>query len=150
MSTTPPPDPTFTVFTEIGIISQLSQNALERALPDGLRMAHFNVLTHFVRRGGQSQNPTELAKAFQVTKGAMTNTLNRLSARGLVKISADPKDGRGKCVFITDAGRAMHGRALAAITPVMQQTLSTFGPAEFKAALPFLTRLRETLDSARN
>ncbi|PHS22942.1 MAG: MarR family transcriptional regulator [Robiginitomaculum sp.] len=149
MSTSPPPDPTFTVFTEIGIISQLSQNALERALPDGLRMAHFNVLTHFVRRG-QSQNPTELAKAFQVTKGAMTNTLNRLSGRGLVQIRANANDGRGKRVFITDAGRAMHGRALAAITPVMHEALSTFGQAEFEAALPFLARLRETLDSARD
>jgi len=149
MSTSPDPDPTFTVFTEIGIISQLSQNALERALPDGLRMAHFGVLTHFVRRG-QCQSPTELAKAFQVTKGAMTNTLNRLSARDLVQISADPKDGRGKRVFITDAGRAMHGRALNAITPVMHEALSAFDKTEFKAALPFLTRLRETLDSARD
>ncbi len=137
------------VFTEIGIIHQLSQNAMERTLPDGLRMAHFGVLTHFVRRD-EPQSPTDLAHAFQVTKGAMTNTLNRLSARGLVRISADPGDGRAKLVCITEAGKAMHARALRAITPLLQQTLSPFTSADFENALPFLTRLRETLDQARN
>ncbi len=149
MSIPPDPDPTFAVFTEIGIISQLSQNALERALPDGLRMAHFGVLSHFLRRD-TAQSPTELARAFQVTKGAMTNTLSRLSARGLISMTADPQDGRGKQVCITDAGVAMHGRALAAITPVMQQALSSFSVEEFADALPFLVRLREVLDAARD
>ncbi|MDQ7017945.1 MAG: MarR family transcriptional regulator [Robiginitomaculum sp.] len=137
------------VFTEIGIIHQLSQNALERTLPDGLRMAHFGVLTHFMRRD-EPQSPTHLAHAFQVTKGAMTNTLNRLSARGLVRIIADPRDGRAKLVCITEAGKAMHARALNAIMPFLQQTLSTFDQEEFESALPFLTRLRETLDRARD
>ncbi len=139
----------FAVFTEIGIINQLGQTMLERALPDGLRMAHFGVLTHFVRRGGY-ESPTGLARAFQVTKGAMTNTLNRLSKRGLVAITPDPDDQRAKRVEITDAGRAMHARALQAITPVMQQALSSFTGDEFTAALPFLSRLREALDSARD
>ena len=137
------------VFTEIGIIHQLSQNALERNLPDGLRMAHFGVLTHFLRRD-EPQSPTHLAHAFQVTKGAMTNTLSRMAARNLVHIVADPSDGRAKLVSITDAGRAMHARALTAITPVLHQTLSAFTAAEFETALPFLSRLRETLDQARH
>jgi DNA-binding MarR family transcriptional regulator len=149
MNTPPEPDPVFAVFTEIGIIHQLSQTALERALPDGLRMAHFGVLTHFVRRGGQ-QSPTQLASAFQVTKGAMTNTLKRLSTRGLVSITTDPDDGRGKQVQITPAGKAMHRRALTAISPLMQSTLLDFTTEAFEAALPFLSQLRETLDTARD
>lgn len=149
MSNTKDQSAAIRVFTEIGIIHQLSQNALERNLPDGLRMAHFGVLTHFVRRD-EPQSPTELSKAFQVTKGAMTNTLNRLSTRGLVRIMADPHDGRAKLVSITEAGKAMYTRALSAITPLLYQTLSALSEEEFEAALPFLTRLRETLDQARN
>jgi len=149
MSNTKDQSAAIRVFTEIGIIHQLSQNALERTLPDGLRMAHFGVLTHFVRRD-EPQSPTHLAHAFQVTKGAMTNTLNRLSARGLVHIEADPRDGRAKLVCITEAGKTMHARALAAITPHLNQTLSAVSQEEFESALPFLIRLRETLDQARD
>jgi len=149
MSNTKDQSAAIRVFTEIGIIHQLSQNALERTLPGGLRMAHFGVLTHFVRRD-EPQSPTHLARAFQVTKGAMTNTLNRLSARDLVRIAADPNDGRAKLVCITKAGKAMYTRALAAITPHLRQTLSAVSQEEFDAALPFLIRLRETLDRARD
>ncbi|MEQ1783915.1 MAG: helix-turn-helix domain-containing protein, partial [Hyphomonadaceae bacterium] len=87
----------FRLFTEIGIINQLSSNRLERELPDGMSLAQFGVLNHFVRLGGQWA-PTRLARAFQVTKGAMTNTLQRLEAQGLVKVVPDPKDARAKLV----------------------------------------------------
>ncbi len=139
----------FNFFTELGIIDQLVQSALERALPDGLRMAHFGVLTHFISQGGQ-QSPTHLANAFQVTKGAMTNTLNRLSTRDLVNIISDPEDGRAKLVSITKEGKAMHARAVGSITPMMYEMLAPVEVEEFATALPFLTRLREVLDAARD
>ena len=87
--------PDVRVMTEIGIIAQLSQARLERNLPDGLSAAQFGVLIHFSRRGGR-ESPARLASAFQVTKGAMTNTLQRLEARGFVAIVGDPDDGRRK------------------------------------------------------
>ncbi len=93
----------FDFFTEIGIIAQLSQSRLQQALPGGLKLSHFTVLNHFARRGGE-QSPAELARAFQVTKGAMTNTVQRLAARGLVAVRPDPRDGRAKLVSPTPAG----------------------------------------------
>ncbi|MCE3289998.1 MAG: MarR family transcriptional regulator, partial [Caulobacter sp.] len=80
--------PDVSVLTEIGIISQLSNAALERSLPEGMSAAQFGVLTHFMRRGGE-KSPAQLAKAFQVTKGAMTNTLQRLEAQGFVRVVGD-------------------------------------------------------------
>ena len=77
--------PDVQVFTEIGIIDQLTTARLERSLPDGMSVAQFKVLTHFCRRGG-AETPAQLARAFQVTKGAMTNTLQRLEAQGFVDI----------------------------------------------------------------
>ena len=93
----------FKVFNEIGIIHQLGSTAFEKTLPDGLKISQFSVLNHFVRLGDDS-TPLQLANAFQVTKGAMTNTLKRLLDRELITIRPDPKDGRRKRVFITEKG----------------------------------------------
>ena len=136
------------VFTEIGIIDQLVTNSLERVLPKGLSQAQFGVLIHFARRGGQ-ETPAQLAKAFQVTKGAMTNTLQRLEAQGFVDIVPDAADGRKKLVSITPAGLDAHDAGLMAMRPQMESLREAFTEAEFAAALPFLTALRLWLDENR-
>jgi len=139
----------FGVMTEIGIISQLTNAALERALPDGLRLAHFVVLHHLSRLGG-TWSPNRLARAMQVTKGAMTNTIGKLENRGFIKVSPDPEDGRGKLVTLTPAGQAMRDQALSLSGPVFSSLLEEFERKDFDQALPFLSRLRANLDKARN
>lgn len=142
-------DPTiFQLLNEIAIIEQLSRNALERVLPDGLRQPHFAVLNHLVRLG-DGKSPIALARAFQTAKAAMTNTLQRLEARGLIRLEPDPKDGRGKRVFLTEAGREMRERAVAAVGPMMAALADTLPEAEASALLPPLRRLRAHLDAAR-
>ena len=139
----------FTLFNEIGIIDQLARARLERALPDGLRAPHFIVLNHLVRLG-DGKSPVALARAFQVTKGAITNTLQRLEARGLVALSADPDDGRAKRVTLTAAGRRMREQAIAQLGPAFADLGPVASPAEIEAALPFLRRIRAHLDRARD
>lgn len=96
------PDPSlFAVFNEIGIISQLSNTAFERVLADGMTVSQFSLLNHLVHLG-DGKNPSSLANAFQVTRGAMTNTLGKLEKRGCVDVRSDAEDGRGKKVFITE------------------------------------------------
>lgn len=141
--------PIFNFFNEIGIIDQLAQTLLERALPDKLKMSHFGVLNHFARLGGE-QGPAELARAFQVTKGAMTNTIQRLNDRGLVKVKPDPSDGRGKLVRITDKGLRVRAKAIEAIAPELRELEGQFGAQKFQKALPFLQELRIYLDRARD
>lgn len=136
------------VFTEIGVIDQLVTNSLERVLPPGLSHAQFSLLIHFARRGGQ-ESPAQLAKAFQVTKGAMTNTLQKLAAQGFIRIEDDAADGRRKLVSITPEGLAAHDRGLIAMRPRMEALRSAFTDAEFAAALPFLRALRTWLDENR-
>ncbi len=139
----------FKVFTEIGIIEQLARTHLERQLPDGLKLSHFGVLNHFARRGG-TQSPASLASAFQVTKGAMTNTIQRLEARGLIDVRGNPRDGRAKLVSLTPAGSQARREAVAAVAPLVAELEKTFSTEEFSAALPFLQRLRIYLDEARD
>lgn len=143
-------DIAFETFNEIGIIAQLSGAAFERVLPEGLSLAGFGVLNNFVRLGREAQRPSQLARNFQVTKGAMTNTLQRLEAAGFITLSPDPDDGRGKIARITRAGRAAREKAIAQMAPVTLEFLSVFPGAELKKMLPTLTRLRKALDAARD
>lgn len=138
----------FRLFNEIGIIAQLSGNRLERVLPDGMSLAQFSVLNHFCRLGG-AWSPTRLAAAFQVTKGAMTNTLQRLEAQGFVTIRADEEDTRAKIVEITDAGRSAREAAIRATGPIIMELAGLIPLADVKAALPFLEFVRKTLDENR-
>jgi|SRR5215217_5522863 len=148
MAPLPKERPDVRVMTEIAIIEQLTRNRLERRLPDGLSGAMFGVLTHFMRRGGQ-ESPAQLAGAFQVTKGAMTNTLQRLEARGLVAVVGDEADGRRKLVSLTAAGAATYDDAVTRLRPDLEAMREAFTDGEFVAALPFLTALRTWFDENR-
>lgn len=136
------------VFGAIAGIEPLSRQRIERALPNGLSAASFSVLGHFARRGAV-EGPAELAAALGVTKGAITNTLQRLEAQGLVMVADDPDDGRRKRVSLTVAGGRAHNDCLAALRPDMEAMRRAFSEAEFDAALPFLQRLRTWLESQR-
>jgi len=139
----------FKVFNEIGIINQLGSTAFEKTLPDGLKISQFGVLNHFVRVGDGS-TPLQLANAFQVTKGAMTNTLKRLLARELITVSPDPEDGRKKRVFITPKGRITRDQCIQGAVPLFDTLKNQLNEHEFKRAIPFLQKLREILDEQRN
>ena len=106
------------------------------------------MLTHFCRRGGV-ETPAQLARAFQVTKGAMTNTLQRLEAQGFVDIVPDQTDGRRKLVSLTAKGAAAYEEAIAALRPYYVDLREAFTDAEFEAAIPFLKALRVWLDENR-
>ena len=138
----------FEFFNEIGIINQLASNRFERALPKGLTLSQFSVLNNFARLGG-TRTPAQLADAFQVTKGAMTNTLKKLALRGCIDIQPDPADGRSKIVTVTDAGLALRETALqAAFTELAD--IGDMVDADW--VVEVLTRLREVrsaLDEAR-
>ena len=135
-------------FNEIGIIEQLARNRVERRLPYGLKISQFSVLNHFVRLQRVS-SPARLAAAFQVTKGAMTNTLARLENLGFVEIRPDESDGRAKLVDITDAGVAAHGECIAAFAPDFVEFVEHIGIERVEAALPLLEEVRKYLDENR-
>lgn len=140
--------PDIKVFAEIGMIEHLMRTTISRALPKGASYAQWEVLTHFSRRG-DGETPAELAAALQLTKGAITNTLQRMEAQGLAELTADPHDGRKKRIRITPAGHAAYADMLRRVRPHLDQLRDGFTEAEFEAALPFLRALRVWLDENR-
>jgi DNA-binding MarR family transcriptional regulator len=139
----------FEFLNEIGIIEQLSSNRFQRLLPEGLSVAGFTVLNHFVRLQKQEDSPANLARAFQVTKGAMTNTLARLEALGLIDVKGDPSDGRAKRVSMTEAGFKMRNNILALLEPELNFILARIGAENLAKALPVLRETRTLLDENR-
>jgi DNA-binding MarR family transcriptional regulator len=140
----------FQALSEIAIIGHLADTALGQTLPPELSVAGFGVLNHFARLKVESESPARLARAFQVTKGAMTYTLGRLEEMKYVKIEPDPDDGRGKVVSVTRAGEKAREAAIARVNPGMCALLQVLPGSEFARALPFLVKLRQVLDAARD
>lgn len=139
----------FSFFNEVGIIEQLSRALFEARLPDGFLASHFSVLNHLIRvRDGQT--PLVLARAFQVPKTTMTHTLSILEKHSLIEMRPNPKDGRSKCVWLTDAGRDFRNNAIAAMGPSLEGFAKKHPPAYIENLVPKLTEIRQFLDAERD
>jgi DNA-binding MarR family transcriptional regulator len=134
------------LFSEIFMADQLARNRLSRALPKGMELSHFSVLNHLAHSNVE-RSPAQLARAFHVTRGAMTNTLNKLEWAGHVHIRPDWDDARRKFVAISPAGRAARDTALQAITPIIAEVVEAIGTDKVKSTLPVLRGIRERLDA---
>jgi DNA-binding MarR family transcriptional regulator len=141
--------PDIQIFTEIGIIAQLTRVNVAKKLPDGVNYAQFEVLQHLARTG-DGQTPAEIARALQLTKGAITNSLQRMQAAGYLVVLADVADGRKKRVKLTRQGIDLKGDILKRIKPNTDALRDGFTEGEFRDALPFLKALRAFLDDMRS
>jgi DNA-binding MarR family transcriptional regulator len=83
----------------------------------GLEAYEFDVLTALRRAGPPYElTPGRLLRETLVGSGTMTNRLDRLESRGLVRRRPDPEDGRGVRVRLTTRGQA---RVDAAVTDLL-------------------------------
>lgn len=139
----------FSLFIEIAKINQLSRALMDSQLPDGFLTSHFGVLNHLmsVQNG---QTPLELTRAFQVPKTTMTHTLSGLEKHKLVDFRSNPKDGRSKCVWVTDAGRDFIGNALVKVEPELTRFLAHLSTDHLTSLVTDLTHIRKLLDVDRD
>jgi DNA-binding MarR family transcriptional regulator len=95
------------------VLSRVSRLArhLDRARREAfhehdLQLWEFDVLSALRRSGPPYRlSPGVLLTQTLVTSGTMTNRIDRLTERGLVRREPDPHDRRGVLVVLTDAGR---------------------------------------------
>ena len=133
------------LFAEVLIADQLSRNLISKALPRGMQISHFSVL-NLLAHINEERTPAELAAAFHLTRGAMTNTLSRLEWAGHIHIRPDWDDARRKLVAISPAGRAARDAAIAAFMPLIADVVRGIGPDRVRATLPVLRELRLRLE----
>lgn len=132
------------LFSELLTAEQLARNRMSKALPKGMEISHFSVLNHLAHIN-EERSPAQLAQAFHLTRGAMTNTLNKLEWAGYVHIRPDWDDARRKMVSISPSGRAARDAAIASVSPIIAAIVSEIGPEKVRAMLPVLRDLRQRL-----
>jgi DNA-binding MarR family transcriptional regulator len=144
MAAEPEDHPDVQVFDEIRYIEHLVRTAIARKLPVGLTYPQFEVMNLLSRRG-DGVTPLAIARALQMTKSGLTNTMQRLAARKLIDVENCQSDGRRKRIWLTAEGRTAYIQCMVAIRPRMDRLRDGFTQKEFRDALPFLKALRTWL-----
>ena len=98
------------VMTLYRSFSRQATRALE---PLELELWEYDVLSALRRQGEPYALPaTGLARETDLSSGAMTNRIDRLEKRGLVRRKPDPHDRRGVNVSLTAKGRKLIDKAI--------------------------------------
>src|SRR5687768_8399530 len=107
----------------------------------------FDVLAA-LRRSGEPYrlSPGQLVAQTMVTSGTMTNRIDRLAGRGLVRRLPDPADGRGVMVRLEDSGRRVADAALADLLQIERGVLAVLDPGEHERLAGLLRELLTTFD----
>ena len=131
-----------TLFSEIFMADQLARARLAKVLPKGMELSHFSVLNHLANVKSD-RTPAQLARAFHVTRGAMTNTIGKLEWAGHVHVRPDWDDARRKFVSISPSGIKARDSALNSIAPVIQDVVKSIGTDDAKRILPVIREMRK-------
>ena len=133
------------LLSEIATIEQIARNKLDKALPKDLNISSFSVLNHF--SGSKAEKtPLQLARSFHVTKGAMTNTLNKLEKLGYIHIRPDWNDARKKLISVSQSGVDARNYAIKSIKPILDEIIQKTELVTKKSFLGDLRSFRETIE----
>jgi DNA-binding MarR family transcriptional regulator len=136
------------------VLSRITRLArhLDRARRQAFAAHHletweFDVLAALRRSGKPYElSPGRLLRETLVTSGTMTNRVDRLAARGLVRRAPDPADRRGVLVQLTDSGRTRVDAALSALLTNERALLTGLGAADRKRLASLLRALVRPFD----
>ena len=84
---------------------RLRRGVLDNLTGYDLDLEGFDVIMTLRRQGrNQALSPSALAKEMMLSTSAMTNRLDRLEKRGLIRRTRDPEDRRGLKIVLSDEG----------------------------------------------
>ena len=137
------------LFGEISAIDHLLKVKLSKSLPIGMEFSHFTIL-NYITTMETEKTPAQLARSFNLTKGAITNTLNKLSKMGYIHVRPDWDDGRSKLISVSQAGKRARDSAVDSIEPILNELMKFMGTEKTKSIIPFLRDLRILLNNEQN
>lgn len=136
------------IVCELLFVNQLARDKLSKLLPSGMELSQFLVLLHIAQLDGET-GPARLADAFNVTRGAMSNTLSRLERQGLITVRPDPTDARRKFIGLSNSGQVTLDEVFGGIRPAFEPILENKAPTDLDMSLALLADIREGLETRR-
>lgn len=142
-------------FSPLEVLSRVARLArhLDRARREAFRRSdleswEWDVLSA-LRRGGEPYqlSPKQLLQQTLVSSGAMTNRIDRLVGRRLVRREPDPADRRSVLVTLTDEGRTRVDAAITRLVDAESLLLDALAPAERARLATLLRRLSIGFDA---
>lgn len=112
----------------------------------GLTPSQFDIIATLGNTAGMSFR--ELGEKTLITKGTLTGVVDRLEAKGLVRRTASPSDGRSQIVQLTRTGEAFFARVFPAHLAYVEQVFSDFSQHDMDTAETALRRLRAAFAAA--
>jgi len=97
--------------------------------------------------------PIAMARELSVDPAALTRSLNRLEAKGLIRRERSLADRRVVHLYLTDEGRQVAEHVPGVLANVLNAHLHGFSHPEWQQLLELLTRMQrngEALKAARN
>jgi len=122
------------------VFQKVDRASVEHLRAWGLSVAQFDVLAQVGAAEGITQQ--ELAQSLLVTKGNVTQLLDRMEASGWIRRC---QEGRCNRLALTDEGRRLYADVVPAQEDLITRLFATIPPAERAALLATLRRLDHAL-----
>ena len=136
------------VLSRVGRLSRHVDRARKAAFAaSDLELWEFDVLSALRRAGAPYRlSPKALLQQTLVSSGTMTNRIDRLVERKLVTRDADPHDGRGILVSMTETGRERVDAAIRLLLVAESELLDRLPKADQERLSALLRKLSLDFD----
>ena len=142
-------------FSPLQVLSRVGRLArhLERArrtafAASDLELWEFDVLSALRRAGKPYQlSPKQLLQQTLVSSGTMTNRIDRLVGRRLVRREADPADGRSVLVTMTEDGKTRVDAAITRLVDAEAELLGVLSRGDRERLAGLLRKLSLSFDA---
>ncbi|MDO5746570.1 MAG: MarR family transcriptional regulator [Actinomycetaceae bacterium] len=136
------------IFSRITRIDRILSLKRRRAFAEhNLEEWEFDVLSSLRRCGDKpALTPGALMSELLVSSGTMTNRINRLEAKDLVRRQPDPSDKRGVLVVLTPDGRTCVDAAIQSLVVCEKQMLNDFSQTDLRVLRTHLRNLLMSLE----
>jgi MarR family transcriptional regulator, lower aerobic nicotinate degradation pathway regulator len=135
--------PRYVLEKQIGFIlrcaSQRHTTIFGESIGDNLTPAQWTAIVKLYEIGPCSQNA--LARVTAIDVATIKGIIDRLSNRALIRIEADPDDGRRLIISLTDTGYKTVERLLPKAIKITKQTLQPLSSAEQETLLSLLAKI---------
>lgn len=152
--TTQRPDLDFSPLEVLSRVDRLSRH-LDRARREAFRRSdlepwEWDVLSALRRAGEPYQlSPKQLLQQTLVSSGTMTNRIDRLVGRRLVRRESDPADGRSVLVTLTGDGRTRVDAAITRLVDAEASLLAVLSRTDRERLAGLLRKLSLSFDVTR-